>query len=123
MITVEEIRAKYPNPSLANLGVSATFIEEDIPQPDDYCVGGALCLTMGYSKALCFPETKDLAFVLYRANTGLPLYLAAAYAERIICNNDKGNFALAWETLGEALAYRRPDQESEASEELEEVFA
>ena len=102
MITVAEIRAKYPHPvTLFSTAVDSTV--------DDYCVGGALCLFLklnglpgpsGY-----FPDEDILAGSLCDANPALPLVQAEAFAENIIRDSDDGNFEAAWQHLDTALGW------------------
>lgn len=87
-VTVEDIRAKYPNPQKsADLQVG-------------YCVGGALCQYVGMN--LRYPIC-GLDTALRRSNPSLSAARAAVWRRRIISANDRCDFESAWQALGRAL--------------------
>ena len=109
-ITVERIRKKYPNPSSCPADMALAP-----PSPNDYCVGGAFCLYVGYpakaeftGKRYDFPGPVSLAGVI-QEYTGLKWSDAYHAGEEIISLNDRAKFDEAWESLKKVLrrGYKR----------------
>lgn len=101
-ITVEKIRAMYPDPVISSKGI----------ENGRYCVGGALCLYTGIESRI--PMTATLANRLRVINPALwdktPRTLkdmGSTYAFQIITANDDGDFEKAWQLLGEALTFSK----------------
>lgn len=102
-IAVAMIRRKFPNPS------SCPF-EAREPSPNEYCVGGAFCLYVGYPARMAltgqrydFPLAETLAGAIQK-NTKLKEWSDAYYAAKeIIALNDNARFDDAWKKLGSIL--------------------
>ena len=95
------LRATYPNPCKAR----------DMYSDSDYCVGGTLAHYLNaprYSNNEYFPNVKELAGLLTQANPKLPRKSAYGRADRIVSNNDCGQFEAAWGILHRALTYEPP---------------
>ncbi len=99
-ITVEEIKAKYPNPVIAP--------PADEPIDGRYCVGGALCRCLGEPYAR-FPSVCLIADVLMVANPRLSETRAYDFAFKITLSNDAGDFEGAWSFLDMALTWGRDE--------------
>lgn len=98
MISVEELKKAYPSPTTP--GCSR----------DGYCVGGALCRSLGIDSN--FPGSTRLGNAIIKATgrdlESLMYYLRdGAYdrADIIIGLNDAGKFDEAWDALEKALAW------------------
>lgn len=82
--TYAELRANYPAPRRIPLG----------KWPDNtYCIGGVLCLGVGYNTP--FPEAIELADVLQRYY-GFDEVSAWEYAREVIQANDEERWEDAW---------------------------
>ena len=116
-ITVEEIRARYPNPRAKG----------EIFRLGEYCVGGALMLWLcdqrgcyapiGYS----FPNGDRLSWTLRMLNPAIDYALACSFSCDLIHANDTGDFEKAWRLLGEALDYGQAPEQPEPVAEEEEL--
>lgn len=95
-ITVEEIREQYPDP------INSTVYFSGITK--GYCVGGALCLALGYRNQK-FPFWPYLGRKLQEANPRISLLRSWWYALRIIHHNEKERFEKAWTLLDTALRW------------------
>jgi hypothetical protein len=96
---IYEIREEYPHPKRQ---------ADDTCMPDDYCVGGAICLAHGFENTtdgltINFPDEAELAAVLELLNPGIDTITAWNLAVRIIEKNDQGSFEDAWDTAETAL--------------------
>jgi hypothetical protein len=85
---IDEIRAQYPAPMIAQESLNA--------RGPTYCVGGALCLTFDPRGRVRFPDARYLSQVLVGANPTLTLHHAYEAAALIIAANDRGDFDRAW---------------------------
>ncbi len=85
IITVEELRRKYPHPVREPKNVG------------EYCVGMTLGMKMGIA-ARCITEN------LQRANPNLGLHEAFRISTEIVHENDAGNFDVAWAWLDKGLS-------------------
>jgi hypothetical protein len=94
MVTVTEIKSRYPNPVESS----------GVPNTKDYCVGGAFCLYKG--KTSNFPGGYTLACDLRKENQSLSLEEAETFAREIIECNDAGMFTAAWTALDKALTQK-----------------
>ena len=99
MITAEQIRQKYPNPV-------PSWITES---PDDYCVGGALGLFLGYEDEH-FPSGQMITGYLVEMFDRSPRW-GIGYA--IIEASDDGDFDQAWSLMQEAFDYTELDATGE----------
>ena len=90
-MNIAEIRAKYPSPR--------DPIDDD-QTIASYCVGGALCLSLGW--AWRFPTSDMLADAIKEANLAMKLYAIDAAME-IIRLSDACEWEAAWEKLEAAL--------------------
>lgn len=101
-VTVEEIRAKYPNPVKAIAGNL---------RDGYYCVGGALCKFLYGDSGEAFPISQ-LNRALVAANPALARNIHCVYTKAedfgasIIGQNDSENFEAAWKFLDEALNWK-----------------
>jgi len=102
-ITADMIRRKFYNPSSS----PCTNMQ---PSPNEYCVGGAFCLYLGYPAKMAltgqrydYPEATSLAGVIQK-HTKLKLWTDAYHAAKeIIALNDNARFDDAWKKLGSIL--------------------
>ena len=102
MITVKQLKEKYPNPIPAR----CLHITEK-----GYCVGGTLQCELDNKEVPfggAFPSPHTLASVLYRANPHLNRFEARTLAGKITSANDTGEFERAWGYLERALTYYSP---------------
>lgn len=97
-MTFTEVKEQYPNPI-----ASPAF--RDV-KPDQYCVGGAICLAMGDSSAHSFPSSNRLAIQLRYYNSWLTYDQSYELACDITNNNDAGDIDGAWDTLEQAMNYK-----------------
>jgi hypothetical protein len=119
MITMDEIRAKYPTPHRAG-GIH--FPEDgSYPEGDSYCVGGALCRLIGINRG--FPFIHEIKAALRLCNEHLTNEEAYKFANEIAKLNDSGFFSLAWLVLREALTFGQQAPESDVTEDKELVLA
>jgi hypothetical protein len=102
---VEHLMTAYPSP------VPARLAYPEGSRPEQYCVGGSLCLS--YPDAVPgfrprpFPAPNDLADWLMALNAALDDTAAMDFAARITHNNDASCFARAYQVLDQALTYRK----------------
>jgi hypothetical protein len=98
MMTIDEIRAHYPDPIAA----------ADYTTGEGYCVGGALCRSAGWSDLQEFPMSGRIAEALRILNPFLnnQQSLAYHYARAIMTLNDTRRFDDAWTLAEEALTWR-----------------
>ena len=93
-MNIAELRANYPNPM-------DCLDNDSFRNPAKYCVGGALCLSLGLP--FNFPTPGILWTAILQVNPKAnALYLVDQAAE-VIKKNDAGDFEGAWATLAEAL--------------------
>ncbi len=95
-ITIEQIRAKYPNPIAAKIKVDK----------GTYCVGGALCQFIDIKgphlgSGMTFPRVSTIALALQKANPGIQNPYTVA--DNIVSANDSNLIEIAWNYLDEAL--------------------
>lgn len=103
-ITVDIIRRKFFNPS-------SSPMENREPSPNEYCVGGAFCLYLGYPAKMAltgqrfdYPAAGSLAGVI-QEHTGLKKWRDAyRVAREIISLNDNARFDDAWKKLDSVLS-------------------
>ncbi len=99
--TVEMIREIYPNPIKYQDYLSFGY-------PDGgYCVGGALGKYSGRyeNNDAAFPTHFILAQIIQGVNPQISEEIALSCAMRIVMQNDKGRFRVAWDYLKKALTY------------------
>lgn len=100
-MTITEIRARFPHPRSA---------KGDAPDDCDYCVGGALFLSLlplpmhRYGYHTRFPQVETLAASLRDHNPRLSEGSARRFAGGIIEANDREHFEMAWHIAQAALA-------------------
>jgi hypothetical protein len=94
-LTMEDIRARYPNP------ISA----KTLPRPTEgYCIGGGVVCFSGFAyDEFKFPSGLTIANTLQVLNPALDAVDAARYAKQIMCDNDDERFASAWAGVEAAL--------------------
>jgi hypothetical protein len=99
MITVKQIREKYPYPQGLVYGKEIG--------PDEYCVLGAFIRYIRHSPdsaLVSFPSAHHVVPKLMRLNSNLSYSEAQAHCLKIISLNDRGNdFEAAWAELDKAL--------------------
>ena len=93
-MTIPDIQAQFPHPRRA--------VQSPAREPGAYCVGGALCLSVG--DRWHWPEPWQLRQALRHLNPALRHASASWYARRIIKANDRAEFATAWRLATAALA-------------------
>lgn len=102
---VDHLMTAYPSPVQArtNQGIS--------DRPEQYCVGGSVCLAyptlVPNRRARNFPNPGELADWLVVLNQVLTWEMAFDFAARITHNNDAGYFARAYQVLDQALTYTK----------------
>ena len=103
MVTVSEIREKYPNPK---------NMDRTVPGECNYCIGGGLSLYLYYNDKpyqayipSYFPTESKLALDLKFVNPLLDDEIAEYYAEQITKYNDRGEFEDAWAWMELAFNY------------------
>ncbi len=92
--SVDEVRARYPNPEQYDGGDSGAS--------NDYCVGGALCMMLEYTYS-SFPGNRLLADVL-QGHYNIDFATAMELATHITESNDAGHFEEAWLWLDKAIS-------------------
>lgn len=102
MLTMQEIRERWPNPRIADPKNLSQY------NPGDYCVGGACVLACGmpWDGAIVFPPYADIADALTHLNSKLSRNAATRYAQEIVRENDAGRFTNAWAVVELALKDR-----------------
>lgn len=91
---IKQARAKYPNP---------ISLKDSKDTNNEYCVGGAICQTLG--RNVRFPASYSLDHALSQANPNLGA-MGLGFACSIIRANDTRNFDKAWELADEALNFK-----------------
>jgi hypothetical protein len=103
MITVKEIREKFPNPKICPSPSYASY-------PDtEYCVGGALCMFL-YSGPFNFPGVSTLSSAALKANPELKdmdRFMLREILAQMTEDNDTGDFEGAWRKLDLLLNWKR----------------
>lgn len=99
MTTVSEIKEKYPKPRRFNSRLNG------------YCVGGAVCTFVDANAYNPFPNPHTLAVYLKILNRNLSQPKAICFADRIVTDNDLGQFRKAWKWVEAAFSYQQEDHE------------